>query len=90
MYTLKELSDKAFQELLDSGLSYKTVYGANWYIWNRLIRLHGEDALFEEWMVYDYCEDYFGKDIYVNNVKKDMFSHSIICYSQIKTYLLRN
>lgn len=65
MYTLKELSDKAFQELLDSGLSYKTVYGANWYIWNRLIRLHGEDALFEEWMVYDYCEDYFGKDIYV-------------------------
>ena len=34
MYTLKQLIDKAYQELLDSGLSEKTVYGANWYIWN--------------------------------------------------------
>lgn len=64
MYTLKELSDKAFQELLESGLSYKTVYGSNWYIWNRLIFVHGEDTIFDERMVYEYCQDYFGRDIY--------------------------
>lgn len=64
MYRLKTLIDKAYQELLDSGLSQKTVYGANWYIWNRLVRIYGENEIFEERMVYKYCEDYFGKDIF--------------------------
>ena len=48
MYTLKQLIDKAYDELLVAGFSEKTVYGANWYIWNRLIRKHGENAIFEE------------------------------------------
>ena len=64
MYTLKQLTDKAYKELLDSGLSEKTVYGSNWYVWNRLIRLYGNDAIFEEEMCYKYCKDYFGKDIF--------------------------
>ena len=64
MYTLKELCDKAFQELLDSGLSYKTVYGANWYIWNRLIRKFGPNEIFKEEMVYKYCNEYFQRDIF--------------------------
>lgn len=64
MYTLKELCDKAFQELLDSGLSYKTVYGANWYIWNRLVRKFGPDEIFKEEMVYEYCIEYFQRDIF--------------------------
>lgn len=64
MYTLKQLIYKAYQELLDSGLSEKTVYGANWYIWNRLIRLYGEDEIFNEDMCFKYCESYFGRDIF--------------------------
>ena len=64
MYTLKELCDKAFQELLDSGLSYKTVYGCNWYIWNRLVRKFGPDEIFKEEMVYEYCNEYFQRDIF--------------------------
>lgn len=64
MYTLKQLTDKAYKELLDSGLSEKTVYASNWYVWNRLIRLYGNDAIFEEEMCYKYCKDYFGKDIF--------------------------
>ena len=58
MYTLKQLTDKAYKELLDSGLSDKTIYSANWYIWNRLIRLYGNDAIFEEVMCHKYCKDY--------------------------------
>ncbi|MEG1313570.1 MAG: hypothetical protein RSD40_04570, partial [Bacilli bacterium] len=70
MYTLKELCNKAFNELLDSGLSYKTVYGSNWYIWNRLVRKYGENEIFNENMVYEYCYEYFGKDIYsIDNTK---------------------
>ncbi len=64
MYTLKQLIDKAYQELLDSGLSEKTVYGANWYIWNRLVRIYGEDEVFKEEMCFKYCESYFGRDIF--------------------------
>ncbi len=64
MYTLKQLTDKAYQELLDSGLSEKTVYGSNWYVWNRLIRIYGENEIFKEEMVYKYCESYFGRDIF--------------------------
>ena len=64
MYTLKQLIDKAYQELLDSGLSEKTVYGANWYIWNRLVRIYGEDEIFNEDMCFKYCESYFGRDIF--------------------------
>lgn len=70
MYTLKELCDKAFTELIDSGLSYKTVYSANWYIWNRLVRKHGEDCIFEEQMVYDYCLEYFSRDIFTIDSSK--------------------
>ncbi len=68
MYTLKQLIDKTYQELLDSGLSEKTVYGANWYIWNRLVRLYGNDAIFNENMCFDYCKSYFGRDIF--NIEK--------------------
>ena len=64
MYTLKQLIDKAYDELLVAGFSEKTVYGANWYIWNRLIRKHGENAIFEESMCHEYCKEYFGKDIF--------------------------
>ena len=64
MYTLKQLIDKAYQELLDSGLSEKTVYGANWYIWNRLVRIYGEDEIFNEDMCFKYCESYFGRNIF--------------------------
>lgn len=64
MYTLKELIAKAYDELLVSGLAEKTVYGANWYIWNRLVRVHGEDAIFHEEMCYEYCISYFKRDIY--------------------------
>lgn len=64
MYTLKILIDKAFKELLDSGLSEKTVYSANWYIWNRLVRIYGEDAIFDECMISKYCISYFKKDIF--------------------------
>lgn len=64
MYTIKQLIDKAFRELLDSGLSEKTVYGANWYIWNRLVKTYGENALFKEEMCYEYCRTYFRRDIY--------------------------
>lgn len=64
MYTLQKLIDKAFRELLDSGLSYKTVYGANWYIWNRLVHLYSPDTIFEEKMVPEYCQEYFKRDIY--------------------------
>ncbi len=67
MYTLKQLIDKAYQELLDSGLSEKTVYGANWYIWNRLVRIYGEDEVFKEEMCFKYCKSYFGRDIF--NIK---------------------
>ena len=65
MYTLKDLIDKSFNARLDSGLSYKTVYGGYWYIWNRLAIIYGEDAMFEERMVYDYCLEYFGRDIFI-------------------------
>ena len=64
MYTLKQLIDKAYDELLVAGFSEKTVYGANCYIWNRLIRKHGENAIFEESMCREYCKEYFGKDIF--------------------------
>ncbi len=64
MYTLKQLIDKAYQELLDSGLSEKTVYGANWYIWNRLVKTHGKDEIFKEDMCFEYCKSYFGRDIF--------------------------
>ncbi len=64
MYTLKELCDKAFQELLDSGLSYETVYDTYWYIWNRLVRKYGPDEIFKEEMVYEYCNEYFQRDIF--------------------------
>lgn len=64
MYTLKQLIDKTYQELLDSGLSEKTVYGANWYIWNRLVRIYGEDEIFKEDMCFKYCKSYFGRDIF--------------------------
>lgn len=64
MYTLKALCAKAYQELLNAGLKEKTVYGANWYIWNRLIRKYGEDEYFIDDMVYSYCMDYFGRDIF--------------------------
>ncbi len=64
MYTLNDLIDKAYRELLDSGLSEKTVYGGNWYIWNRLVKKHGGDALFNENMCYEYCEEYFKRDIF--------------------------
>ena len=56
MYTLKALCAKAYQELLDSGLKEKTVYGTNWYIWNRLVRIHGEEAYFKPEMAYEYCK----------------------------------
>ena len=64
MCTLKNLIDKAYNDLLDSGLSKKTVYGANWYIWNRLVRKYGEDAVFEESMCLEYCREYFGRNIF--------------------------
>ena len=64
MIKLKDLIDKSFNILLDIGLSYKTVYSANWYIWNRLTKIHGENIIFEEWMVFEYCEDLFKKDIF--------------------------
>lgn len=64
MYTLNALCAKAYQELLESGLKEKTVYGANWYIWNRLIREYGGDSIFNETMVYTYCRKYFNKDIF--------------------------
>lgn len=64
MYTLNDLCDKAFNELIESGLSYKTVYGANWYIWNRLVRKYGGEIEFEESMVKEYCLEYFGRDIF--------------------------
>ena len=41
MYTLKDLIDKSFNALLESGLLEKTVYGSYWYIWNRLAILYG-------------------------------------------------
>ena len=64
MYTLKQLIDKTYQELLDSGLSEKTVYGANWYIWNRLVKIYGEDEIFKEDMCFKYCKSYFDRDIF--------------------------
>lgn len=64
MYTLNALCAKAYQELLESGLKEKTVYGANWYIWNRLIREYGGDSIFNETMVYTYCRKHFNKDIF--------------------------
>lgn len=64
MYTLGELIPKTYNELLLSGLKEKTVYGANWYIWNRLTRLYGNDAIFKREMVDDYCLDYFKRDIF--------------------------
>lgn len=67
MYTLKALCAKAYQELLDSGLKEKTVYGTNWYIWNRLVRIHGEEAYFKPEMAYEYCKEYFGRDIFSLN-----------------------
>ena len=65
MYTLKALCAKAYQELLESGLKEKTVYGANWYIWNRLVRKYGELAYFKTEMVYEYCIEYFGRNIFL-------------------------
>lgn len=64
MYTLGELIPKTYNELLLSGLKEKTVYGGNWYIWNRLTRLYGNDATFKEEMVNSYCLDYFKRDIF--------------------------
>lgn len=32
MYILKDLINQAFEELLNAGYSYNTVYGSNWYI----------------------------------------------------------
>lgn len=64
MCTLKNLIDKAYNDLLASGLSKKTVYGSNWYIWNRLVRMYGEDAVFEESMCLEYCREYFGRNIF--------------------------
>ena len=64
MYILKDLIDQAFEELLNAGYSYNTVYRANWYIWNRLNKAYGEDEIFSEDMVYEYCQNYFGRDIY--------------------------
>lgn len=64
MYKLNELIDKTYQELLDSGLSNKTVYGSYWYIWNHLVRINGGEANFEEEMVYEYCEKHFERNIF--------------------------
>lgn len=46
MYILKDLINQAFEELLNAGYSYNTVYGSNWYIWNRLNKTYGEDEIF--------------------------------------------
>lgn len=70
MYALKELVDKTFSEMLDADYSYKTVYGANWYIWNRLIKKHGPNEIFKEKMIYEYCREYFGRDIYSIDLSK--------------------
>lgn len=70
MYILKDLINQAFEELLNAGYSYKTVYRANWYIWNRLNKAYGEDEFFSEDMVYEYCQDYFGRDIYAIDKSK--------------------
>lgn len=64
MYTLNELIDKAYKELLNSGLSERTVYGGNWYVWNRLVRKYGGDEIFYENMCYEYCKEYFQRDIF--------------------------
>lgn len=64
MYILKDLINQAFEELLNAGYSYNTVYGSNWYIWNRLNKTYGENEIFSEDMVYEYCQNYFGRDIY--------------------------
>ena len=52
MYTLNNLIDKACNDLLSAGFSEKTIYGAYWYIWYRLVKKHGKDAIFEESMWY--------------------------------------
>lgn len=67
MFTLKILIDKAYNALLESGLKEKTVYSANWYIWNRLNQTYGEETVFEDKMVYEYCLNYFKKEIFVEN-----------------------
>lgn len=64
MYTLNNLIDKACNDLLSAGFSEKTIYGAYWYIWYRLVKKHGKDAIFEESMCHEYCKDYFEKDIF--------------------------
>lgn len=64
MYTLNNLIDKAYNDLLSAGFSENTVYGAYWYIWYRLVKKHGKDAIFEESMCHEYCKDYFEKDIF--------------------------
>ena len=86
MYTLKKLIDKTYQELLDSGLSEKTVYGANWYIWNRLVRIYGEDEIFKEDMCFKYCKSYFGRDIF--NIDNAVIWVIIIEYNIIFNILL--
>ena len=70
MYILKDLINQAFEELLNAGYSYKTVYGSNWYIWNRLNKTYGEDEIFSENMIYEYCKDYFGRDRYAIDKSK--------------------
>lgn len=44
MYTLNNLIDKACNDLLSAVFSEKTIYGAYWYIWYRLVKKHGKDG----------------------------------------------
>lgn len=88
-YTIKELIDKAYQELLDSGLSPKTVYGSNWYIWNRLQRKYGANTLFDEKMIFEYCYEYFNKDIFNekrSNISFNEYRYTLAFKALLKVY----
>lgn len=64
MYTLENLIAKASQQLIDSGFKESTVKGEYRQVWNKLVRKHGKDAIFEEGMIHKYCVEYFERDIY--------------------------
>ena len=64
MYTLKQIIDKAYQELLNSGLSRKTVRFSNLNIWKKLVKYYGEDAFFSCDLCRKYCEECFGRNIF--------------------------
>ena len=88
MYILKDLINQAFEELLNAGYSYKTVYGANWYIWNRLNKTYGEDEGIKKWNNFNNARiinrsySMISQDLFRTIIQNDIFKDHEIYFAE--------